>query len=114
LFSTVLPIDKLFELKVELESCRTLKRKCIAAGDIDTANKIEKNIITILNMVEQAEPAPTELFEGHIIEPMFNPSLIGAPEITKDVFNDLMHRIAEKRGKKFDTTDIPFEEIKMK
>jgi hypothetical protein len=112
LFSEVIQIDKLFELKVELESCREMKRKCIKIGDIDTANKVQKNINSILSMIEHVEPVNAELFEGHVIEPVFDPSLIGAPSISKEALNDLMHRIAEKRGKKFDATDIPFVEVK--
>lgn len=111
LFSTTLQINRLFELKVELESARRVRTKCEEIQDFKGAEMARKNIVAILSLLPQEEEAAGDLFEGHTIEPVFDPSLIGAPKISKEQVIDLLGQIAKKRGKEFNMNieDIPFE-----
>lgn len=111
IFSEVLSINKAFELKVELESARTMKRKCEEVQDFKTAALIQKNIVEILKQIEIIENIPGDMFEGHEIIPDMDPSLIGAKPIPKEEMTALLKRISIKRGRKFDVEDIDFELI---
>ncbi len=81
IFSAVININKQFELQLELESARSMKRKCIEVNDIQTAARVQKNIIQLINMLPDEENSPGEDFEGHTIEAVFDPQLLGAGEI---------------------------------
>lgn len=111
IFSEVLSINKAFELKVELESARTMKRKCEEVQDFKTAALIQKNIVEILKQIEIIENIPGDMFEGHEIITDMDPSLIGAKPIPKEEMTALLKRISIKRGRKFDVEDIDFELI---
>ena len=113
LFSTVINVNKQFELSIELESARTLYRKCLKIDDFKNAAAVQKNITAILKEIQQPEEVNTALFEGHIIEAVFDPKLIGAPEISDDDYNNLLKEIESKRGKKkSNIEDVSFEELK--
>ena len=81
IFSTVTSINKLFELQIQLELAKEMKRKCLEVSDIKTAAIVDKNITAILAMLPDEDSAPGEDFEGHIIEASFDPALLGAPAI---------------------------------
>ena len=112
IFSTVININKLFEVQLELGSARDMKRKCLEAFDFKTAAMIQKNIIAILAALPDEESNPGEDFEGHIFEPVFDPRLLGAPDID---MNELLTAINAKRKVKIKTDmfqDIPFDQTK--
>jgi hypothetical protein len=111
LFTTLLNINKAFELKVELESAKSLKRLCVAKGDLPSAAKFSKNIIQILALINQEETMPEGVFEGHAIEAVFDPKLIGAPEISEEQMKALLQKINLKRNKQISIEDIGFEEV---
>ncbi|MEP7111197.1 MAG: hypothetical protein ABI760_24590 [Ferruginibacter sp.] len=110
IFSTVININKLFEIQLELESAKDMKRKCIEVSDIKTAALVQKNIIALQAMLPDDEQTPGEDFEGHTFEPVFDPRLLGSPEID---MNELLAAINAKRKVKIKTDlfqDIPFDQ----
>ena len=113
LFSSVININKSFELHIELESLRILYRKCLSINDFKNAVATKKVINSILKQVESFEDIPGELFEGHTIEAIFDPVLLGAPEISDEDYKKLLADIQTKRGvkKKEHIEDINFKDV---
>jgi hypothetical protein len=112
IFTTVLSINKRFEMKLELNSARALKRKCEEMGDMKSAAAHGKNIIALLKELEDEEENPGDMFEGHQFEAVFNPTLLGASEVN---MKEVLTAINEKRGKKINIDmfeDIPYQEVK--
>jgi len=109
LFTSLINVDKQLELKLKLEINKSYQRKCLELGDMKSLAKFEKNGIEIAKLLEDMEDDRGELFEGHVFEMTFDPSLLGAAPISKKDMMDLMNRINEKRGKKI-RTDM-FEEL---
>jgi hypothetical protein len=110
---TTLNINKRFELKMELESAKDCKRKCIEIGDFKNAASYSKIIALLLREIEDEAENPADLFEGIFIEASFNPELLGAPKIYKKDMVDLMKSINAKRNKKLNLDfieDLEFEE----
>ncbi len=110
-FLTVLNINKRFEMKVELASARAIKRKCEEIGDYKALAAIQKNIINLLKELKDEEETQSDLFEGHTIEPTFDPRLLGAPDIDMKA---VLQAINAKRGKKINIDmfeDIAHEEV---
>lgn len=81
IFSAVININKQFELQLELESARAMKRKCIEVNDIQTAARVQKNIIQLIALLPDEENSPGEDFEGHTIEAVFDPELLGGVDV---------------------------------
>jgi hypothetical protein len=98
---TTLNINKRFELKMELESAKDCKRKCIEIGDFKNAASYSKIITGLLHEIQEEEESPADLFEGIQIEATFNPALLGAPPISKKDMQDLLKTINAKRAKPF-------------
>ena len=109
LFTSLINVDKQLELKLKLEINKSYQRKCLELGDMKSLAKFEKNGIEIAKLIEEMEDDRGELFQGHVFEMTFDPSLLGAAPISKKDMMDLMNRINEKRGKKI-RTDM-FEEL---
>jgi hypothetical protein len=112
LFVTTLNINKRFELKLELESAKEMKRKCVEERDYKNAALYSKIITGLLSLIEDEEPNTAELFEGIKIEATFNPELLGAPPISKNDMRELMQSINAKRSKKINLDfieDIEYE-----
>ena len=97
IFSTVLNINKRFELMVQLNINKECFRRCVEKGDEKSAAAYEKNRITLLSLIEDTEDNAGEMFEGHTIEATFDPSLLGAPDID---MNEVLTAINEKRAVK--------------
>ncbi len=113
IFSTTLHINKRFELKMELESARKMKIAATEVGNFTAAFRFQKNILYILAQIEETDSAPGELFEGHEIEAVFDPSLLGAPKIKQQDLKDLLSAINSKHNKKIDLSfiqDIEYED----
>ncbi len=110
LFTSVININKRFELQIELQSAKDMKRKCIEIGDFKTAGAIQKNIVAIMAMLPDEEENPAELFEGHEIEAVFDPKLLGAPDVN---MKEVLAAINAKRKVAINTDlfeNIPYEE----
>ena len=100
LFTTVLKIDKLFEIKLELQAARSMRSKCAEIHNFVAAAAIQKNIVLLLKELKDAEPPSGELFEGITIEATYDPGLLGVPKITEKDLRDLMRDINANRAKK--------------
>ena len=112
IFVSTLSINKRFEQKMELESARSLKRKCEEMHDFKAAAQIQKNIVLILRDLPEEEENPGELFEGHSYEILVDPRLIGAKKVDRQ---QVLDAINERRTKKITNEifdDLPFEEVK--
>ena len=81
LFNAVLNINKRFELNNELQIAKDARRKCMELQDFKSAAAFGKLIKEILVSIEDEELSPGEDFEGHEIEAVFDPSLLGAPAV---------------------------------
>ena len=111
LWNSVLNINKQFEIKLELQINRNMLRKCEELGDMKAFAAIEKNREKLLALLPDQEENPAEMFEGHTIEAVFDPRLLGAPDID---MKEVLKAINEKRDKKINIDmfdDIPYEEL---
>lgn len=62
-------------------------------------------------MLPEKEENPADAFQGHVIEPVFDPRLIGAEDVD---LRQVLQVINEKRDVKLNInqiTSIPFEEV---
>lgn len=100
IFSSVLNINKLFELQNQLEIAKSILRKCIEVNDMDNAAKIQKNILAITAMLPDEETSAGEDFTGHNFEATFDPRLLGSPDID---MHELLTAINAKRKVKINT-----------
>lgn len=112
IFVTTINVNKLFEIKLQLEINRNLQRKAEEIGDMKSAAAFEKNRAMLLKLLPDSEENPADLFEGHQLEAVFDPRLLGAPDIDMAA---VLKLINEKRKVKIDVdslvTDIPFEDL---
>lgn len=107
-------LSKRFELIVQLQVNRDMMRKASEIGDLKSYAQIEKNRIGLLAQFEDTEETPGELFEGHTIEAVFDPSLLGVPRIEKAAMKELLDEINAKRKVKISTDfieDITHEDV---
>lgn len=105
-FNAVINVNKLFELNIEIQITKQLRAKAIARSDFDAAAKLGKNLIELNKQLPEPDENPGEFFEGHEIEAVFDPRLLGAPEID---MKELLAIINKKRNKQINI-DL-FEEI---
>lgn len=112
LFATTININRNFEINLQLEINRNLMRKAEEMGDLKAAAQFEKNRALLLKLLPEEEDKTADLFEGHIIEAVFDPTLLGAPEID---MREVLEMINAKRKVKINidmfATDIPHEDI---
>lgn len=106
IFNSVININKQFELKMELQSARDLKRKCAEIGDYKNAFQAQKCIIEILKTLPDEETNAGELFKDHHWEVTFDPALLGAPPVN---MLEVLAALNAKRNKKINL-DM-FEEL---
>ena len=111
LFSSIININKAFEFSILLSACKRYARKCEEIGDFKAAASIAKTMVLLVREVEAIEKDKPQEFEGFKLEPVFDPSLIGAPVITKKDMADLVKRINEKRGRNLKFDDADFEDV---
>ena len=112
IFSSIIHVNKQFELKLELDINRNLMRKAEEPGDLKAAAAFEKNRALLLKLLPDADDSPADMFEGHIFEAVFDPRLLGAPDVD---MKEVLRVVNEKRSKKIDIDlfdDIPFEDLK--
>ncbi len=112
IFTTVINIDRQFEINLQLQINRSLQRKAEEIGDLKAAAAFEKNRVMLLKLLPEQEESPADMFEGHEIEAVFDPKLLGAPDVD---MKEILELINQKRKVKIDlekvVTDIPFEEM---
>lgn len=112
-FLSVLNINKRFEMKMELAAARSMRNKCEEIGDTKGYAAVQKNIVNLLKELKDEEENPSDLFEGHTFEAVFDPRLLGAPDVN---MKDVLQAVNAKRGKKIKIDmfeDIDHEEVKV-
>lgn len=112
IFCTVVNINKLFEIQLQIQITKGMIRKAEELQDFKSAAALGKNLATLLSMLPDVEENPAELFEGHTIEAVFDPSLLGAPPVN---MKEVLTAINAKRKVKINTDmfeDIDHEEVK--
>lgn len=110
IFSSIINVNRTFEIKLQLEINRNLQRKAEELGDLKAAAAFEKNRALLLKLLPEEDQSPADMFEGHIFEAVFDPRLLGAPDVD---MKEVLKVINEKRNKKIDIDlfeDIPFED----
>lgn len=110
IFSTVVNLNKRFELSLQLQINRNMMRKAEELGDMRAVAQLEKNRALLLRLIPDEDETPAEMFEGHEIEAVFDPKLLGIPDVD---IKAALEAINEKRKVKIKTelfTYIPFEE----
>jgi hypothetical protein len=112
LWNTVINVKRNLELSIELEINRALRRNCVEVGDLKTAATFSKEINSLMKLMPEEEDTTADLFEGHIIEAVFDPTLLGAPEID---MREILEMINAKRKAKINidmfATDISHEDV---
>jgi hypothetical protein len=107
IFSTVININKQFEINLALQLNTKYKAKAEEMGDLKALAMFEKNRKDLLKLLPEADETPADLFEGHINELTFDPKLLGAP--LKIDMKEILAAINAKRNKKINV-DM-FEEL---
>jgi hypothetical protein len=111
IFCTVVNINKLFEIRLEIQITKDVRRKALEMHDFKSVAALGKNLIALNAMLPDEEQNAAELFEGHNIEATFDPSLLGAPPVN---MKEVLDAINLKRKAKINTDmfeDIPHEDI---
>lgn len=112
LFTAVININKQFELNNEIEIAKKARAKCLEVLDFKNAAAFAKVIKDLIALLPDEELHPGEDFEGHEIEAVFNPALLGAPDVD---MKEVLKTINEKRKVKVNIdmfNDIEFEDVK--
>lgn len=112
LFPRVININKRFEVHLALEMNKVRQMKAEAMGDMKALAAFEKNAHLLRSELPEEAENPAEMFEGHTIEAVFDPRLLGAPLVD---MKEVLKAVNEKRDKKikidiFD--ELAFEESK--
>jgi hypothetical protein len=81
LFSSINNINKQFELNTEIEIAKAARAKCLEVLDFKNAASMMKVIKELLAMLPDEEDHAGHDFEGHTLEAVFDPRLLGAPEV---------------------------------
>lgn len=105
IFSTVININKEFELNLALQLNTKYKAKAEAIGDLKALAMFEKNRKDLLKLLPEADETPADLFEGHVLEMVFDPSLLGAP--VKVNMKEILAAINAKRNKSISLDMFP-------
>ena len=105
-FNSVININKLFELNLQLQINRDMMRKAAEINDFNSYRFLEKNRIELLKELPDVEENPGEDFIGHEFEATFDPRKLGAPDVN---MKEVLTAINAKRKVKI-KTDM-FEEL---
>lgn len=108
IFSTVMHINKQFEIKMQVESVKLSMAKATEMCDFKSAEIARKNLIALLALLPEEDTSPGELFQGHIIEAVYDPRLINGYEVDWKV---LAKAINDKRKVKIDFSKFEDAEV---
>ncbi len=112
IFLSVVNINKRFELQLQLQINRRMLNKAEELRDLNAYAALEKNRALLLKELPEEEENTADLFEGHTIEAVFDPRLLGAPDVD---MNAVLAAVNAKRNKKIKIDmfeDIPHEDVK--
>lgn len=108
IFATVMHINKHFEIKMQIESVKMAMAKATELCDFKGAEAARKNLISLIALLPEENSSPGELFEGHIIEAVNDPRLIGAPAVD---WKALAKAINDKRKVPIDLSKFEEAEV---
>lgn len=111
IFASVININRAFEINVQLEINRQMIAEARANRDYRSASSLERNRASLLAMLPEDDERPADLFTGHTIQAIFDPRLLGAPDVD---LHEVLKIINEKRDVKLrldQITSLPFEEV---
>lgn len=108
LFSFLFSINKFFEIKVQLDLNRIMMQKAQTNNDFKGFAALEKNRSELLKIIPEIEDTPGDHFTPHVNEIVFDPKLIGAPEID---MRELLEMINKRRGVTINLDSIPEAEV---
>lgn len=109
LFNSVININRQFELNNELQIAKKARAKAMEVLDHKAAAAYGKLIRDILALLPEDDSIPGLDFEGHSIEAIFNPKLLGAPDVD---MKEVLKSINAKRKVPINTDMFDFlEEI---
>ncbi len=100
LYSTALSVNKAFEIKLQLDLNKIMLQMAKAKGDFKSYAALEKNRIALIELVQEIEENNNDEFRGYVIEPVFDPELLGIVSIDKDDYKKLIKDIRGKYGNK--------------
>ena len=112
LFTSAININKQYEINLLLEIAKMAQAKCHEIFDFKGGAMYARVIKDLIAMLPDEELHPGEDFEGHEIEAVFNPLLLGAPAVD---MKEVLKAINEKRKVKikidmFDDIEIVKDE----
>ncbi len=81
LFTFVTAPKKQFELNLQLEIAKAAQAKCMEVFDFKAAAAFGKVIKDLVAMLPDEEDVPGQDFEGHTLEGVFDPRLLGGPAV---------------------------------
>lgn len=105
IFSSVININKQFELNLALQLNTKYKAKAEEMGDMKALAMFEKNRKDLIRLLPEVEDMSGEMFEGHTYEMSFNPKYLGAA--VKVDMKEIAAAINAKRGKKINLDMFP-------
>lgn len=114
LFSIADNFNKKFEINNELQICRQLRKQCVDLMDYKNAAIFSKRINELIAMQPEEDDSPADMFETHKIVGVFNPRLLGGPDIDMTEMQKMLQEINDKNNVKINTKmfeNIPFTEI---
>lgn len=94
-FSSVVSLNRLFEINLALQLNKKYMAKAEELGDMKALAAFEKNRKDLLKLLPEVDDR-AEFFEGHIYEMVFDPKLLGAPKVD---MKELLTAINAKRAK---------------
>ena len=113
IFSSLVPVNKLFELQLEIEVNKRLRMKAEEVMDFKGAAACGKNLIALIAQLPEKEEFDAKDFSGHNVEASDDPRLLGAPDVDMKA---VLAAINEKRKVKiktelFETAEVIKEDV---
>lgn len=94
LFTTVLSVNKQWEIKRQLMANERLLQKAETMGDFKAYAALERNRYKLLEMVQ--EVTRNEEFKGHTLQITADPEVIGVKPASKSEIRQLLKELKEK------------------
>ncbi len=101
LYSRVIHLDKLFEIRLCIEQCKIMLHKSEESGDMAAWAVIDRNRQKYVAMLPEEESKMEENYQVPQIIAMFNPELLGMP--AEFNMKELLDKINAKRDAKINT-----------
>ena len=80
-FLSTISFNRNFEIKIELEIAKAARAKLLEVQNFKEARAYHKVIMQLMEMMPEEADHPGMDFEGHQLEAVFDPRLLGAPDV---------------------------------